>query len=80
MKPAANPMSLPAALTAVLLVSLLMLGSGCTHKVEVAVTELPPIHMTLDVNIRVQRELDDLLAFQNAPAPTQPASDAATKP
>jgi hypothetical protein len=39
------------------------------HKVD-------PIHMVVDVNIRVERELDQFFAFEEQPKPpaTQPAS------
>ena len=40
---------------------LFLLGlSGCTqHKVEVAPVEIKPIHITIDVNVKVDRALDD---------------------
>ena len=35
-------------------------GIGCTqHKVEVAPVEVKPIHITIDVNVKVDRALDD---------------------
>ena len=35
-------------------------AAGCTqHKVEVAPVEIKPIHITIDVNIKVDRALDD---------------------
>ncbi len=39
---------------------LFLLGlSGCTqHKVEVAPVEVKPIHITIDVNVKVDRALD----------------------
>lgn len=40
-------------------------GGACTqHKVEVAPIEVRPIHMTVDVNIKVDRELDQFFAFE----------------
>ena len=67
-----------------------LLGSaagGCAPKVSVEPIEVKPIHITMDVNIRVQRELDQFFAFEDklltgggpttAPAETQPRSDAA---
>ncbi len=34
--------------------------AGCTqHKVEVAPVEVKPIHITIDVNVKVDRALDD---------------------
>lgn len=52
-------MSLKAhAIGAVLLV-LIFFGCATQHKVEVAPVEIKPIHITIDVNIRVDRALDD---------------------
>ena len=35
-------------------------AAGCTqHKVEVAPVEVKPIHITIDVNVKVDRALDD---------------------
>jgi Skp family chaperone for outer membrane proteins len=34
-------------------------AAGCTqHKVEVAPVEIKPIHITIDVNVKVDRALD----------------------
>lgn len=34
--------------------------AGCTrHQVEVAPVEVKPIHITIDINIKVDRALDD---------------------
>lgn len=51
---------------------LLAVVGGCiTHTVESAPIEIKPIHITMDINLRVQRELDDFFAFEKtAPAPT----------
>jgi hypothetical protein len=39
---------------------LLLVAAGCTHhKVEVAPVEVKPIHITIDVNVKVDRALDD---------------------
>ncbi len=45
----------------ILLAALLTLFAGCAtqHKVEVAPVEVKPIHITIDVNIRVDRALDN---------------------
>ena len=38
----------------------LFVGQACTqHKVEVAPVEIKPIHITIDVNIKVDKALDD---------------------
>jgi len=37
-----------------------LIAAGCTqHKVEVAPVEVKPIHITIDVNVKVDRALDD---------------------
>jgi hypothetical protein len=37
-----------------------LISHGCTqHKVEVAPVEVKPIHITIDVNVKVDRALDD---------------------
>ena len=45
----------------ILSVTLIFLISyGCTqHKVEVAPVEVKPIHITIDVNVKVDKALDD---------------------
>jgi len=46
-----------------LLLMIVLMGAGCfslktEHKVE-------PIHITMDINLKVQRELEDFLDVQN---------------
>jgi len=48
---------------------LLLMGLGCTKhqvetksQVEVAPVEVKPIHITIDVNIKVDRALDDFFS------------------
>lgn len=37
-----------------------LISAGCTqHKVEVAPVEIKPIHITIDVNVKVDRALDN---------------------
>jgi hypothetical protein len=37
--------------------------AACTqHKVEVAPVEIKPIHITIDVNVKVDRALDDFFS------------------
>ncbi|MFN2353583.1 MAG: hypothetical protein ABR512_03525 [Desulfopila sp.] len=39
---------------------LLLLSAACTrHEVEVKPVEVKPIHITIDVNVKVDRALDD---------------------
>jgi hypothetical protein len=38
----------------------ILAAASCTqHKVEVAPVEVKPIHITIDVNVKVDRALDD---------------------
>jgi hypothetical protein len=38
-------------------------ANGCTsHKVEVAPVEVKPIHITIDVNVKVDKALDDFFS------------------
>ena len=42
---------------------ILLVALGCTqHKVEVAPVEIKPIHITIDVNVKVDRALDDFFS------------------
>ena len=36
-----------------------LLGCSSSHEVEVKPVEIKPIHITLDVNVKVDRALDD---------------------
>jgi hypothetical protein len=37
-----------------------LIATGCTqHRVEVAPVEVKPIHITIDVNVKVDRALDN---------------------
>ncbi len=43
-----------------LLLASLLLFTACTrHEVEVKPVEIKPIHITIDVNVRVERALED---------------------
>ena len=40
-----------------------LVAASCTqHKVEVAPVEVKPIHITIDVNVKVDRALDDFFS------------------
>lgn len=42
--------------------AMLLVLSACTsHRVEVAPVEVKPIHITIDVNVKIDRELDNYL-------------------
>lgn len=64
----AGPTALPLAV---------LLAACFTHKVESAPIEIKPIHITMDINLRVQRALDEFFDFDE-PATTEskPASTA----
>ena len=64
------------ALLGVLIVVGLGLG-GCTPRVKVDPIEGKPIHIVHDINIRVDRQLDEFFAYQDQPT-TQPATQQAT--
>ena len=42
-------------------IGIILLATACAtqHEVEVAPVEVKPIHITIDVNIRVEKALDD---------------------
>lgn len=49
----------------------LLMAWGCStsHRVEVAPVEVKPIHITIDVNVKVDKELDDFFSdIDDAPA------------
>jgi hypothetical protein len=60
----------------------MLAASACTsHRVQVDPIEVKPIHLTVDVNIKIDRELDQFFAFEEAPgAPAAPVAAPATSP
>jgi hypothetical protein len=55
------------------LCALATIPGGCiTHTVQSAPIEIKPIHITMDINLRVQRELDEFFDFEK-PSPSTPA-------
>jgi hypothetical protein len=59
---------------------LLVMSSSCVH-VSSDPIEVKPIHIVADINLRVDRELDDFFAFQEKyqPPATAPATQPATR-
>jgi hypothetical protein len=52
---------------------LAIIASSCVH-VHTDPIEVKPITLNVNVNLKVDKELDDVFAFQNKPAPaTAPA-------
>jgi hypothetical protein len=55
------------------LLPLAALAGACfSHSVQSAPIEIKPIHITMDINLRVQRELDEFFDFE------EPAAQEAT--
>jgi hypothetical protein len=46
----------------------MMLPLGCSANVKVDPVEVKPIKMTIDVNIKVDRQLDEFFEFEEEPA------------
>jgi hypothetical protein len=46
------------------LAAMLVLQSACStrHEVQMAPVEVKPIHITIDVNVRVQKDLEDFFS------------------
>ena len=59
---------------AVFLLALVPLPS-CTHKVEVQPVKIEPIHLTVDLNVRVDRRLDEFFANEEEPLEENPEAD-----
>ena len=53
---------------------LAVLGGCITHTVQTAPIEIKPIHVTVDVNVKVQRELDKFFDFETKGASSRPTS------
>ncbi|MEA2709556.1 MAG: hypothetical protein QOF78_2157 [Phycisphaerales bacterium] len=75
-------MNMPRGVEPVVAVIALMLIIGpvaCSPRVRVDPIEVKPIHIVHDINIRVDRQLDEFFAFQEQAATTQPATKATTQ-
>lgn len=47
------------------LIATVMFTSGCIeHRVKADPIEVKPIHITVDVNVRVDRELDEFFSYE----------------
>ena len=77
-----------ATLRFVLITPALLAGVSCARldtnsQVDVKPIEVKPIHITVDVNVRIDRELDDFFSFEEEVAlpagATRPASAPATE-
>ena len=54
---------------AVGLLSLAALASGCAHRVTVDPIAVEPIYLTVDITLKIDRELDQFFDFQDEPLP-----------
>jgi hypothetical protein len=61
--------------TALATLAVMTLAAACA-RVEVAPIKVEPIHVIVDVNIRIDRQLDNFFAFEGTGS-TQPASQPA---
>lgn len=52
-----------------LVLCLPLLGAGCMH-VKTDPIEVKPIHITVDVNVRIERALDDVFGALDAQDPS----------
>ncbi|MFA7235925.1 MAG: hypothetical protein WC058_03590 [Phycisphaeraceae bacterium] len=50
-------------------VAVALMGGGCQPTVKVEPIEVKPIHVTVDVNIKVDKELDKFFDFEDELAP-----------
>ena len=62
---------------AVIGLALIIGPAACSPHVHVDPIEVKPIHIVHDINIRVDRQLDEFFAFQEQ-GTTQPATNPAT--
>lgn len=53
--------------------TLLLIAAGCA-RVTVDPIEIKPIHIVQDINIRIDKQLDDFFSYQEKAAATQPAA------
>jgi hypothetical protein len=64
---------------------LLGIGTACARldtksEVDVKPIRVEPIHITVDVNVRIDRELDQFFAFEEELEPAKPATAPVTQP
>lgn len=69
-------------LTVAAVPALLLLATSCARvdtksEFDVKPIEVKPIHITVDVNVRIDRELDQFFAFQEDTPATKPAATTA---
>ncbi len=52
----------------------MLAAGGCTHTVKVEPIRIDPIYVTLDVRLKVDRELDSFFDFEGKTAPSSEES------
>ena len=57
------------AFLAALAVAFLAIPACTRHSVQVAPIEIKPIHITMDINIKVDKELDEFFDFEDEVTP-----------
>lgn len=51
-------------------------AAGCRHTIAVEPIEVKPIHLTLDINLKVDRELESFFDFETEPQTMEASPDA----
>ncbi len=70
----------PAALAYASAVSLAAIAGGCvSHRVTSQPIEIKPIHITMDINLRVQRELEEFFDFEKTAVPEEGTTEPVRK-
>ena len=59
---------------AVVIAALGLLPS-CKHQVEIEPVKIEPIHLTVDLNVRVDRKLDEFFAYEGEAPEEEAESD-----
>jgi hypothetical protein len=84
MKPSTHAVGIKLALALPAVIALASCAKVQTeNKIDVRPIEVKPIHITVDVNVRVDKELDNFFAFEDQPTTkpaTQPVSAPVTAP
>jgi len=77
-----NEMPIHSNAVAVILISAALFAASCGTTVDVKPIKVEPIHVTMDVNIRVDRELDQFFAFEEDMGTEieEPESEETSKP
>lgn len=58
----------------------ILLAACVSHSVDTEPIEIKPIHITMDINLKVQRELDQFFDFEEEIDPAKPRTEASETP